>query len=261
MSIEIDLSDETAIVTGAGRGIGAEITRTFAAAGADIVAGARTESEIERVVEEVIDEHGVEGVAVPTDLTDGDDINRLVEESVASLGTPTILINNAGANITGSPLEHTIEEIDTMLDVNLRGLFLLTQRWAQAFRNSSHTSGRVINVSSITAELGVPAMTLYGGTKAGIRAITRGFAAELAEDGVTVNSVSPGLTRVSRTDELIDEGREELFDLDRVPLGRVGEPSEPAGVCLFFASDLADYVTGADLVVDGGVTFTAGLYK
>lgn len=261
MSVDIDLSGETAIVTGAGRGIGAEIARTLASAGADIVVAARTGSEIEAIVAEVENEHGIEGIAVPTDLTDIDDIERLIEKSVAACGMPTILVNNAGANISGNLLDHTVKEIDTMLKVNLRGLFLLTQRWAQAFRDSPSESGRVINISSVTGDVGVPAMTLYGGTKAGIRAITRGFAAEFAAYGVTVNSISPGLTRVQRTEDLIDDEDADLYALNRIPLARVGKPADVASVCLFFASDLADYVTGTDLLVDGGVAFTAGLYK
>jgi NAD(P)-dependent dehydrogenase (short-subunit alcohol dehydrogenase family) len=119
----------------------------------------------------------------------------------------------------------------------------------------------VINISSIAAELGVPAMTLYAGTKSGARGITRGFAAALAPDGVTVNSVSPGLTRVGRTEGVIDEHGDQLFDFDRIPLGRIGEPRDTADVCVFLASDLAGYVTGVDILVDGGVAFTAGLYK
>lgn len=261
MAIEIDLSGETAIVTGAGRGIGADVVRRFAEAGADVVAAARSTDEIEAIVEEVEGAHGVTGLAVPTDLTDADDVDALVDESVDTLGTPSILVNNAGANLVGDPMEHTVEEVDTMLDVNVRGLFLLTQRWAAAYRSAGLDSGRVVNVSSVVAELGVPVMTLYAGTKSGVRGITRGFAAELAPDGVTVNSVSPGLTRVGRTADLIDSPENEVLDLERIPAGRVGTPEDAANVCLFLASDLASYVTGVDVLADGGVAFTAGLYK
>lgn len=261
MTVSIDLSDETAIVTGAGRGLGEETARTLAAAGANVVVAARTESELRSVTEEIESDHDVGALAVPTDLTALDDIESLVEESVAEFGTPTILVNNAGANIAGDPLEHTVDEVDTMLDVNVRGLFLLTQRWAEAFRDSPRESGRVINVSSVIADLGVSQMTLYGGTKSAVRAISRGFASRLAADGVTVNSVSPGLMRVDRTETVMDEHGDDLFEFERIPLGRVGEPADTANACLFFASDLARYVTGVDLLVDGGTAFTAGLYR
>lgn len=261
MAIEIDLSGETAIVTGAGRGLGADISRRLAEAGADVVAAARSTDEIEAVVSEIEADHGVSGLAVRTDLTDVGDVEALVAESVEAFGAPSILVNNAGANLVGDPMEHTVEDVDTMLDVNVRGLFLLTQKWAAAYRAAGLGRGRVINISSIAAELGVPAMTLYAGTKSGTRGITRGFAAALAPDGVTVNSVSPGLTRVGRTEGVIDEHGDQLFDFDRIPLGRIGEPRDTADVCVFLASDLAGYVTGVDILVDGGVAFTAGLYK
>lgn len=261
MAVEIDLSGETAIVTGAGRGLGADIVRRLAEAGADVVAAARTREEIEAIVAEVEADHGVSGLAVPTDLTEVSDIEDLVAESVEAFGAPSILVNNAGANLLGDPMEHTVEEVNTMLDVNVRGLFLLTQRWATAYREAGLDSGRVINVSSVVAELGVPMMTLYSGTKSGVRGITRGFAAALAPDGVTVNSISPGLTRVGRTADLVDDPSDAPVDLARIPAGRVGAPEDSADVCLFLASDLADYVTGVDILVDGGVAFTAGLYK
>lgn len=261
MSVIIDLSGTSVVVTGAGRGLGRHIAHRFAEAGADIVGAARTESELEALEEDIEGEYDVEVRPVPTDLTDEDDVQNLVTEAVEAFGTPEILINNAGANIAGPPLDHTVEEIDTMLDVNVRGLFLLTQYWARAFQDSPLKGGRVINISSVIADLGVPAMTLYAGTKAAVRAITRGFAADLADDGVTVNSVSPGLTRVDRTETVMEEHGDELFDMDRIPRGRVGDPEDTADACLFYASDLAGYVTGTDLVVDGGVEFTAGLYK
>lgn len=260
MGLSIDLSDSTTIVTGAGRGIGRTIATTFAEAGSTVVAAARTESEIAETVE-LVEERGSDGLAVRTDLADVDDIDGLIDATVEAFGAPDVLINNAGANISGPPLEHTVEELDTMWAVNLRGLFVLSQRFAQTFRESPLDSGRIVNIASVAAHVGVPAMTAYGGTKSGIFGITQGLAAELAGDGITVNSVSPGLVSVDRTDRVIAEHGDALFDFDRIPVGRVGEPADVANACAFLASDLASYVTGEDLLVDGGVDFTAGLYK
>lgn len=260
MTVDIDLSGRTAIVTGAGRGIGEGIAGRLAEAGANVVAAARTTDEIEAVVEAVEAEHGVEGLAVRTDLTDVDDVQTLVDESVDAFGVPEILVNNAGANLMGDPMEHSVQEVDTMLDVNVRGTFLLTQRWGRAYRDAGLDWARVVNVSSVVAEVGTTPMALYGGTKAGVRGLTKGFAAALGGDGVTVNSVSPGITRVGRTAEAIESGAGGFLQLDRIPVGRAGEPADVADVCAFLASPQASYVTGVDVLVDGGVAFTAGLY-
>ncbi|MGM0590444.1 MAG: SDR family NAD(P)-dependent oxidoreductase [Halobacteriota archaeon] len=259
--MEIDLSGETAIVTGAGRGIGAVIADAFAEAGADVVTVARTDSEISEVAGRLESEHGVRSLAIPTDLEKVADIEDLFTTTLDELGTPSVLVNNAGANIAKPPMEMTPEEVDTMLDVNLRGLFIASQLFGSLFRDSSLESGSIINVSSIAAEVGVPAMTMYGGTKAGVRGITRGFAAELSPDGITVNSISPGLTRVERTENVMDEFGDDLFDFDRIPARRVGEPEDMAGAAVFLASEYASYITGTDILVDGGVGFTAGLYR
>lgn len=260
MSVDIDLTGRTAIVTGAGRGIGEEISRRFAEAGANIVAVARTESEIRDTVDQV-EEYGIRGLAVPADLRDADDIDTVVDTVLDEWGVPDTLVNNAGLNLTNPAMEQTLDEVDKMFEVNLRGLFLLSQRFGQEVRRSELENGTIINISSLTSKLGVSYMTFYSGTNAGVTAISRGLAAELADDGVRVNTVTPGLIEIDRIADLVEEKGDEIYDLDRVPLGRLGTPRDIADGCLFFASDLSSYVTGQELVVDGGVEFTAGLYK
>lgn len=260
MAIELDLTDRTAVITGAGRGIGAVIATRFATAGANIVAAARTDSELAETIEHV-KERDVEGLVVPTDLRNHDEIETLFDRTVEEFGTPEILINNAAANLPALPLEQTLEEVDEMLETNLRAVFLCSQAYARRFREAPAESGRIINISSVSAQVGIPAMTLYGGTNAGIYGVTRGFAADLANNGVTVNSVTPGLVRVERIERLIEDQGSEIYDFDRLPLGDLADPEDVANACLYLASDLAGYVTGEDLRVDGGVEFTAGLYK
>lgn len=258
MAVELDLSGKTAVVTGAGRGIGEVVATRFAEAGADVVAAARTTGEIEATVEDV-EALGSSGLAVPTDLGEPAEVDALVEAVDETFGAPDILVNNAAANLAGDPLDQSLDDVNTMVDVNLRGLFLLSQRVANAMLDADLEAGRILNVASVAGHLGIPAMTVYSGTKSGVYGITRGLAAELAPHGITVNSVSPGMIRVARIEQLMAE-KGELYDLDRIPVGRLGEPGEIADACVFLASDRADYVTGVDFRVDGGVTITAGLY-
>lgn len=256
--METDLRDQTTVVTGAGRGIGEEIARQFGASGANVVAAARTEQEIEATVEEVRAAGG-DGLAVPTDLRDVQDIDRLVDRTVEAFGPPDVLVNNAAAHYAGNPLERPVADVDTMLDVNLRAMFLLSQRFATERVDAGETGGRIVNVSSIVGAVGVRGMVMYSATKGGVYGMTRALAAELAPHEITVNSVSPGLTRVERIERLLEE-HSELYDPDDIPLNRLAEPSDIAAACRFLASDAAAYVTGVDLPVDGGVRMTAALY-
>lgn len=260
MTVDIDLTDSTAIVTGAGRGIGREICLRFADAGADVAAAARTTSEIESTVE-AVESSGVDGIAVPTDLRRPDDIRALVERTVDELGTPDVLVNNAGVAITRPSIEaYERTDLETMIGVNFRGLFLLAREFGMAFRRSSLDSGgRIINIASVLGHVSAPSRTVYSGTKAGVFGLTRGLAADFADDGITVNSVSPGLIEVERIREAV-ENRGAEFALEEIPLRRLGRPEEIADVCLFVASPLSRYMTGADIPVDGGVQYTASLY-
>lgn len=262
-TMELDLSGRTAIVTGSGRGIGETIAQLFAEAGANIVAAARTEAEIVDTVEHV-ESLGVEGRAVPIDLRDPNAADALIEASVETFGCPEILVNNAALNLTNPPDKQTLEEVDAMMDVNLRAVFLLTERWAEAFRDSGADQGRVINIASNSALFGIPAMTFYGATNAGVQALTRGFASYLATDGVTVNSVTPGLTKVERIDDLLERQErgeiERIHQLDEHPLGRAAEPEEVAYACLVLADDHASYITGTDILVDGGLELARPMY-
>ncbi|MGM0592446.1 MAG: SDR family NAD(P)-dependent oxidoreductase [Halobacteriota archaeon] len=258
--MQVDLSDQTVIVTGAGRGIGAVIARRFGEVGANVVAAARTTEEIEATAAD-IEAAGGDALAVTTDLRNVEDIDALVDATVEAFGVPQILVNNAAQNLTNLPFEQTLEEVDDMLDTNLRGLFLLSQRFGERLRESDVESGRIVNIASISGHIGVPAMTVYGGTKGGVIAMTRGLASELAEDNVTVNSISPGLIEVERIRKLIAEKGDQIYDFDRLPLERLGTPDDIANTALFLSSEFAEYITGEDIRVDGGVGFTAGMYK
>lgn len=258
--MDVDLSHRTAIVTGAGRGIGREIAIRFAAAGADVILAARSGDELGRVVDSIEDDGG-SAFALETDLRVADDIDNLVENTARHFGPADLLVNNAGAHVAADVFEQTLKETDMMLDVNMRGLFYLSQQFATKLVDQDNDGGgRIVNISSIVGELSVPAMAVYCGTKAGVYGLTRGLAGALAPNDITVNSVSPGLTRVDRIEALL-ESKGELYEIDAIPMGRLADPADIAAACLFLCSDAAEYITGIDLPVDGGAVITSALYQ
>jgi NAD(P)-dependent dehydrogenase (short-subunit alcohol dehydrogenase family) len=260
MGVDIDLNEHTAIVTGAGKGIGRAIAYRFADAGVNVVAAARTESEIEETIKE-IEDRGAEGLAVPGNLAEVPQIHTLVDATLDRFGIPDILVNNAGVFLTSHPLDQDLADVDAMFDLNLRTPFILSQRFGQEFRNSDLEYGRIINIASNVTKVVVPSWTAYSATKAGIVALTRHFAIAMAEDGVTANSVSPGTTRTPAVERVIEERGEEIYNFDGLPFGRIAEPKQIADTCLFLASPLSNYITGEEIQVDGGVRLTSQWYK
>lgn len=256
MTVDIDLAGKTAIVTGAANGIGRETAHRFGEAGANVVA-ADVQAEANRRTADAIVEAGGEATAVEVDLGDEPSIEALVEATVERYGHVDVLANIAGINPPGDVFEQSVTEMEQLFRINVIGQIRLTQAVAKVMTSDPDRGGRVVNMSSLGADFGIPEMGVYGGTKGAMRALTKPFAAALAEYGVTVNSVSPGLVLTERIEELIAE-QDDFYDLDRIPLSRPADPREVADVVLFLASDLSSYVTGTDVVVDGGVFFTAG---
>lgn len=258
MAVDIDLSGRAAIVTGGGSGIGRGIALRLAEAGADVVVAARTVSELEET-KALVEDHGVDSLVVETDLRKESDIEHLVERSFDEFDHTEILVNNAALNHIVHPSEMTAEQVDEMTDVNFRAVFLLSRTFGDRVAAQSGTDGRIINISSGSAEFGYPDMTVYGGTKAGINGLTRGLAATYVRDGVTVNSVTPGLTRVGRVDEILEES--EMHNVDGIPKGRLATPDDIGNACLYLCSELGAYVTGEVLHVDGGIQFMTGHFN
>lgn len=256
MSIAIDLTGKTAIVTGAARGIGQQTALRLGEADANVVAADVQAEQNQETAEDIVAAGG-EATAVQVDLADDPSIEALVEATADRYGHIDVLANIAGINPPGDIFDQSTTDMEQLFRINVIGQIRLTQEVAKVMMKDPDRGGSIVNMSSLGTDFGIPKMGVYGGTKGAMRAMTKPFAAYLADYGVTVNSISPGLILSERIEELIEE-EPDFYDLDRIPLSRPGVPREVANVVLFLASDLSSYLTGTDVVVDGGVSFTAG---
>lgn len=246
------LDGKVAMVTGAGSGIGSAVAVAVAEAGADCVPTELPEKmESLEPVCDAIRKCGRKALPLPLRLPDFSSINSLVAETIKEMGRIDILVNNAGVNIPRDALELTEEEWDGVLDVNLKGLFFLSQRVA---REMLKTGGKIVNMASQNGMVGYYKRAAYCSSKAGVVNLTRVLAIEWANYKINVNAVGPTFILTPLTQSTFDDPvlREDL--LKRIPLGRVGQPEDVVGAVVFLASPAADLITGHTLLVDGGWT-------
>jgi 3-oxoacyl-[acyl-carrier protein] reductase len=245
--MEMMLKDKVAIVTGASRGIGRSIAEAFLAAGGKVVISARSATALEELTA-CLRQRG-EVLAVAGDVSSASDADRLVEAAVAAFGRVDILVNNAGITRDGLLLRMKDDDWDAVLNINLKGAFLCTRAAAKLM--SKQRFGRIVNISSVVAEMGNAGQANYCASKAGLLGLTKSVARELAKRNVTVNAVTPGFILTDMTDELPEKAREELAA--QIPLGRFGTAEEVAHAVLFLVSEQAGYITGQVLGVNGGM--------
>lgn len=243
------LEDKTAIITGAGRGIGKAIAAKFLQEGARVVVCDIVSDRMEETAQELRqygDVHCMIG-----DVTDPDFCDALVEGAREQFGQLDILVNNAGIAVFEPFLEHSVESWDRTLDVNLKAVFLLGQRAARAMVDQG-TGGAIVNMASSNAHMGEKELAAYNVSKAGVLLLTKTMAVELAPYDIRVNCVSPGFILT----ELVREaGADEAFIqkyTKKIPLGRYGKPEEVANLFAFLASDEASFITGEAVIIDGG---------
>ena len=243
------LNGKVMLVTGAGKGIGRGIAIAAAQMGADVLLNSRTRSDLEEVAEEIRAEGG-KAEPVVFDASKMDEIARGAQEAIDVWGRIDILVNNAGTNRPKPALDVTEDDWDTVYNLNLKGLFFLTQALVKPM--IERESGKIINITSTMALVGGPLRTIYSGSKGGVLSLTKGLAVEWAPHNVTVNTVAPAFTRTPLANELLK--RKEFYDdvVRRIPMGRVGEVEEIVGAVLYLASDAASWVTGQTIAVDGG---------
>lgn len=244
----IDLSGSTALVTGASRGIGRAVALGLAAAGADIVAVARTQSDLETLVGDIAGE-GRNSLALTADLADVDSIPSWVEDAWGWRDGLDVLVNAAGTIIRSDPPEVDVADWEEVMNVNLRAPFFLTQEVGR--RMMEQGSGSIVNVASLAGEVVTGAALTYQASKAGLIQLTRGFASRLAPH-VRVNAVGPGYIHTSLNDEWLSVEANQRYVTERTSLGQIGTPQDVVGAVVFLASPAASYVTGQNLRIDGG---------
>jgi len=247
----MELEGKVALITGSGRGIGRTTALTFARAGANITVDDVNLDAAEEVAAE-IRALGRKAIAVKADVGDPSQVNDMVERTIAELGGVHILVNNAGINDQGVPtLESSVEYWDQVFRVIVRGTYLCCRRvgrWMVEQR-----AGRIVNISSIAALIGLAPRPAYVPAKGAVIGLTRTLAVEWGPHGINVNCITPGFTRTPLVEEAFRRAGADLTKVrQHVPMGRLAEPQDIADAALFLVSDAARYITGVTLPVDGG---------
>jgi 2-deoxy-D-gluconate 3-dehydrogenase len=250
MSLEITLSGKVALVTGAGRGIGKAIAIALAQAGADVCVTARTESEINKTAAEI--RHiGRSALAIPADAKDANAVADVVAGTIAELGGLHILVNNAGMELPKSLMNTSEADYDTVMATNVKSMFLFTK--AAGAHLIAQKYGRIVNVASVGAFIAAPGQAIYHASKAAVAHLTRATAMEMARHNINVNAVAPGWIRTDLIKHLLEDEATLQKYLKGIPLRRLGEPEEIAPLVAYLCSDLAAYMTGSVIVIDGGL--------
>lgn len=243
------LDNKVAIVTGSSRGIGKAVAVELAKAGAKVVINYAGNLAAAQQVLATIQENGGQGIIVQADVAQPDQVDQLMKKAMEAYGKVDILVNNAGITRDNLLLRMKEEDWDTVLNTNLKGIFLCTKAVARIMMKQK--SGRIINMTSVVGVMGNAGQSNYAAAKAGVIGFTKSMAKELASRGITVNAIAPGFITTDMTSVLTEQVKKDLAAT--IPLGRLGTPEDVAATVLFLASEQANYITGQTLHVDGGM--------
>lgn len=242
------LKDKTAVITGASRGIGAEIARKFASEGAKLLISATNESLLAEVKDE-IEKTGVDIEFKTVDVADSSSFSELIKFALETFGTVDILVNNAGINRDKLILAMKDEDWDAVLNVNLKGTFNGIKAVTRPMLKAK--GGNIINLTSVVGISGNAGQANYSASKAGVIGLTKSAARELASRNIRVNAIAPGFIETEMTEKLSDDAKGKF--LQNIPLGKSGTCADVANLALFLASEESNYITGQVINVDGGL--------
>jgi NAD(P)-dependent dehydrogenase (short-subunit alcohol dehydrogenase family) len=249
--MKIDLTGRTAVITGASRGLGEAMAKALAEAGAQIALVARDLTRLEQV-RRSITERGATAAVFAADVTQEKDVAAMAATVQQKFGHPQILINNAGINIRKNLVDFSLDEFRSVMDASLTSTFLMCRAFVPGMRGTGY--GRILNMTSIMSHVSIAGRSAYSSAKAALLGLTRALALELAPDGITVNGISPGPIGTDMNRALMNDPQMNAQFMANVPVGRWGKVEEIGALACYLCSDAAGFITGTDILIDGGWT-------
>jgi len=251
VGMTIDLSGRTAVITGASRGLGEAMAKALAEAGAGVALVARDVQRLE-AVRDAIAERGGTAAVFTGDVTREEDVAALAHAVGERFGHPQILINNAGTNIRKQLVDYSLAEFRSVVDASLTSTFLMSRAFVPGMKGTGY--GRILNLTSIMSHISLPERSAYSSAKAALLGLIRALALELATEGITVNGISPGPIATEINAAILNDPELSAKFIANVPVGRWGKVEEIGGLACYLCSDYAGFITGTDILIDGGWT-------